>query len=122
MQNDVKVEPYLTDIPFNFLIGDGIIYEGRGLKYQGEISNNLTVSNYNDIGLLVGFMGTYAGKELSELAMSTFFTFINVLIYTGEIHRRFDLISQDQLIPHMRGSPDKEFIGNFRGTVNFHDS
>lgn len=97
---EAHYKSFLVDIPYNFLVANGFVFEGRGFSYQGEISYNRTVSNYNDIGIVIAFIGTFNKSSLlnvSEIIKKTFLPFVKVAESFGLISPDFLLLSQDQL-------------------------
>jgi len=82
----------LDDIPYNFLIGsDGRIYEGRGIEYQGQHTNNLDATEYNSIGICIAFIGNYQ-------SISPDLTQINLLRGLIDFNKRKGLIADDYII------------------------
>ena len=108
----------LSDIPYNFLIGDdGNFYEGRGFEFQGEIvmRNNLTDSD--ESGIIVAFIGNFTSKQPSEGQVKTFLNFLNHF-WGDKIMGNFTLLSQDQII----GGSSGKFGEIFSGNQNYHQS
>lgn len=88
----------LKDIPYNFLVGDdGYVYEGRGFEFQGEITKTSSASNFDDIGLFVAFIGTFADVEPTELQKSSLNDFLESSVRRDMIDENFIVLSQDQL-------------------------
>lgn len=88
-----------ADIPWNFFIGgDGSVYEGRGIRYLGEIPVNDTASSFNDIGLLVAFVGTFSPERPNERQVAAFNTFLRLMTSQAVLLEDFTLLSQDQLV------------------------
>lgn len=89
-----------SDIPWNYLVGsDGSIYEGRGNRFFGEISRrNDSASTFNEIGMLIGFVGNFSGNRPGEKQMKAFETFVGVTMDWGILSRDVTLFSQDQLV------------------------
>ena len=108
----------LSDIPYNFLIGDdGHYYEGRGFDFQSEIvmRNNLTDSD--ESGIIVAFIGNFTSKQPSEGQVKTFLNFLNHF-RGSKIIANFTLLSQDQII----GGSSGRFGEIFSGNQNYHQS
>ena len=108
----------LSDIPYNFLIGDdGNYYEGRGFNFQGEIvmRNNLTDSD--ESAIIVAFIGNFTSQQPSEGQVKTFLSFLNH--FQGDtIVGNYTLLSQDQII----GESSDMFGEVFTGNQNYHKS
>lgn len=87
-----------ADIPYNFLIGDdGFIYEGRGYRYQGEITTTSSVSNYDDIGIFIAFIGTYDDAQLSNVQNNTLNEFLKYSVRRDMVAIDYIILAQDQL-------------------------
>lgn len=88
----------LPDIPYNFLIGDdGFVYEGRGFHFKGEIVENEFSSSFNDVGLIIAFIGTFDDVQPSEQQLETFTRFLLQSVNRDVIARDYTLMLQDQL-------------------------
>lgn len=86
------------DIPYNFLIGDdGFIYEGRGYRYQGEITTTSSVSSYDDIGIFVAFIGTYNDAQPSNVQNNSLNEFLKHSVRRDMVAIDYIILSQDQL-------------------------
>jgi peptidoglycan recognition protein LC len=91
-------ENNLKDIPFNFLIGgDGNAYEGRGFTHEGEIPESNSTSSFNDVGIIVAFIGTFDKQRPSETQISTFKAFLENSLGKDFVTRNFALVAQDQV-------------------------
>lgn len=89
----------LRAIPWNFLVGgDGIVYEGRGYRYEGEHTSSTNASNFNDIGLGIAFIGNYRSTKPSSVMIEAFTHFIAGMINEGVILEEHFIFLQDQLI------------------------
>lgn len=110
---------FLNDIPFNFLIADGFVYEGRGFEYQGEIPTNESVSKFDDLGLIVAFIGTFSDKKPSNRQNETFFAFIQDSVSDGTITTNFTLLAQSQLVKSVESA---ELVDSLRSWSQFYES
>lgn len=89
----------LLDIPLNFLIGDdGHVYEGRGFGHQGEVPQNNLTSSFDDIGLIIAFIGTFFDLQPSHGQLKTFGDFLDASVLDEVIEQNFPILLQDQLI------------------------
>lgn len=108
----------MKEIPYNFMVGDdGIIYEGRGFRFQGEIPANETDSatSFNEAGLIFAFIGTFNTTDAyseraiiqaksnstnmpSDLQIRMFNEFVSQSVRRGMIIRNFKILLQDQLV------------------------
>lgn len=117
---DAKKSVYLKDIPWNFLIGaDGNVYEGCGYRYEGEHTMDFNASDYNDIGIGIGFIGNFSVTSLQPQMIQAFQKFIIKSIVNNLIFADYMLFFQDQLV-------HKENIANMLGGAlkemeNFYD-
>ena len=88
----------LDDIPYNYLIGgDGRIYEGRGIEYQGQHTNNLDATEYNSIGICIAFIGNYQSIEPDAMQVSLLTGFIDFFKRKGLIADDYIIVLQDNL-------------------------
>lgn len=89
----------LLDIPWNFLIGgDGKVYEGRGNLYEGEHTMNAFGSNYNDIGIGIGFIGNFTTELPPYQMRNVFYEFIEQSTLYMNFSVDYKVFLQDQLI------------------------
>lgn len=89
------------DIPFNFLVGDdGFMYEGRGFKYQGELPRKDSPSNFDNLGLIIAFIGTYDNVKPSQGQLATFNEFVERSVGRDVIIRDFKILLADNLLLH----------------------
>lgn len=90
----------LRDIPWNFLIGDdGLVYEGRGFRFQGEIlSENSHISSFDDVGILIAFIGNFSIRTLSSQQVYALDTFLEYASRRDVLIDNFKLLLQDQLV------------------------
>lgn len=109
----------LQDIPWNFLIGgDGRVYEGRGYKFEGEHSMDVNASDYNDIGIGIGFIGNftnYLGVQLIE----TLEKFIKKSIDEEILSLNYLIFLQDKLVYKKSQAESLEIALN--GIKNYYD-
>ena len=88
----------LSDVPYNFLIGDdGNVYEGRGFTYQGEIVSKNFFDAYHE-SIIVAFIGNFSSKQPSEEQLESFNSFLSKSAAENKIMSNFALFSQNQLI------------------------
>lgn len=88
----------MKDIPYNFLIGDdGNVYEGRGFRFEGQHTENVNGSTFNDIGICVAFIGTYKIKQPSAAQVEAFENFLDYYKNEGIVNDDCKLFFQDQL-------------------------
>ena len=88
----------LSDIPFNFLIGDDDnVYEGRGFDFQGEIMINGKENYFEESGIIVAFIGSFKNQQPSTKQVKTFDSFLN-RFEDINITRDYTLLSQNQII------------------------
>ena len=88
----------LDDIPYNYLIGgDGRIYEGRGIKYQGQHTANLDATEYNSIGICIAFIGNYQITVPVTTQISLLTRFIDFYNDNGSIADDYIIVLQDDL-------------------------
>ena len=96
-----KIQEYnsdLDDIPYNFLIGgDGSIFEGRGINFQGQHTSNLYGSSFDDIGICVAFIGTFKVSEPSEKQIEAFHNLVKFFINIDLINEKHNVFFQDEL-------------------------
>ncbi|KAL7027126.1 hypothetical protein ACKWTF_005316 [Chironomus riparius] len=88
----------LDDIPYNYLIGgDGRIYEGRGIEYQGQHTSNLDATEYNSIGICIAFIGNYQSIAPNSSQISLLTEFIDFYKEKGSIADDYIIVLQDDL-------------------------
>ena len=108
----------LSDIPYNFLIGDdGNFYEGRGFEFQGEIvmQNNLTYTY--ESAIIVAFIGNFTSQQPSSQQLKTFLSFL--FQFRGDkMVGNYTLVSQDQIT----GESSDKFEEVFGENENYHRS
>lgn len=109
---------FLKDIPFNFLIAEGLVYEGRGFVYQGEIPSNESLSKFDNVGIIIAFIGTFNGKKPSERQNETFFAFLEDSVSDGFIKPNFTLLVQSQLI---KSEYADGLIDALKPAINFYE-
>lgn len=105
----------LNDIPYNFLIGgDGSVFEGRGLKFEGEHTENVDGSNFNDIGICVAFIGTFNETKPLDKQIEGFHNFTVQYINDGLITEDYKIFFQDNLAkPKVPANALLEVVENF---------
>jgi hypothetical protein len=111
LQNFSQSEGF-QDIPFNFLIGgDGNVYEGRGDRYQGQISQRTSESSFEELeelGLIVAFIGSFVDEGPSARQQQTFRAFLDSSVRREVLQEDFQILSQDQLV--MTNPPPEKLI------------
>lgn len=111
---------HLNDIPWNFLVGgDGRVYEGRGYRYEGEHTSSGDSSDYNDVGIGIGFIGNFSVNAVPTQMMEGLKYFIRKSIEDSNI--RFDslIFFQDQLI--YKQEPANELENALKSLGNFYE-
>ena len=105
----------LNDIPYNFLIGgDGSVFEGRGLRFEGEHTENVDGSNFNDIGICVAFIGTFNETKPLDKQIEGFHNFTVQYINEGLITEDYKIFFQDHLAkPKVAADALFEVVENF---------
>lgn len=89
----------LLDIPWNFLVGDdGNVYEGRGFRFQGELLGNESASSFNDIGIIIAFIGTFIERQPSQRQAETFNAFLESSVRRDLVKKDFKLFVEDSLV------------------------
>lgn len=89
----------LLDIPYNFVIGDdGFTYEGRGFRYQGEIPNNSSANTFEDIGLIIAFIGSFNETQPSPGQLETFERFLESAVNLNVVTKDFIILMQDEIV------------------------
>lgn len=84
------------DIPYNFLIGgDGALYEGRGFDFNGELPSNR--STFQNIGLVVAFVGDFSTQRPSHKQISAFNQFLTNSVNRDFVSRDFILLEAEQV-------------------------
>lgn len=121
MQTFYMDELQLSDIPFNFLVGDdGNVYEGRGFTYQGEIPRSDNVNFYDDAGLFVALIGDFTDEPPSAEQNATFWKFVESSVKYGMIVENFSLLSQNQIAMKNVSNGLKVILN--KDVPNFHES
>jgi len=88
----------LDDIPYNYLIGnDGRIYEGRGIEYQGQHTDNLDATEYNSIGICIAFIGNYQSTKPSSKQLNLLTELIDFYVRNKLIAEDYIIVLQDDL-------------------------
>ncbi|KAL7027117.1 hypothetical protein ACKWTF_005315 [Chironomus riparius] len=88
----------LDDIPYNYLIGgDGRIYEGRGIEFQGQHTANLDATEYNSIGICIAFIGNYQAIAPDSSQISLLAEFVDFYKKKGSIAEDYIIVLQDDL-------------------------
>ena len=87
----------LGDIPWNFMIGNGVIIEGRGFYHEGVHTANLHGSTFNDIGICIAFIGNYNKLTPNDNDTDALFNFFKYAIDQGVLSSNFSIFYQDQL-------------------------
>ena len=91
-------ESGLDDIPYNYLIGgDGRIYEGRGIEYEGQHTSNLDATEYNSIGICITFIGNYETTAPDSNQISLLTGLIDFYKDKGSIADDYIIVLQDDL-------------------------
>jgi len=118
LQNYHQNELELADISYNFLIGDdGFVYEGRGYGLQPDMLNNTSASSFEDIGLIVAFIGNFNELELSASQIVTFNEFIRQSD-AEDLDVSYTLLLENQLV--MREEIDRGLFNMLAGKNEFH--
>lgn len=116
----MKYYEELNDIPYNFLIGDdGSVFEGRGFKFQGQIPGN-HYSSFDEVGLLVAFIGTFVDVSPSPLQIEVFDAFMQQSVRRDLLARNYILLLADQL--SLSRPPAKGIFEILEARNNFHES
>lgn len=85
---------------YNFFVaGDGSIFEGAGINYEGECTKNLNGSSFNKIGICIAFIGTFENVSPSQAQIEGFESFVSHYVDEGKISENHKIFLQDQLIP-----------------------
>lgn len=88
----------LNDIPYNFFIGgDGSVIEGRGFNVEGEHTENVDGSSFNDIGICVAFIGTFNENQPLDKQIEGFYNFTVQYVNEGLIAEDYKIFFHDQL-------------------------
>lgn len=100
MKSLQELYDHLKDIPWNFLIGDdGFVYEGRGYYFQGEIPSNKSLTNsFDDVGLIIAFIGTFTIVQPSLKQIGTFNAFLENSVRRDFLEEDYVLLLQDELV------------------------
>lgn len=107
----------LADIPYNFVIGnDSFTYEGRGFKYQGEIPGNSS-SKFEDIGLIVAFIGTFDDDQPSQNQLDTFERFLESAVKLNIVAKEFVILMEDEIV--FKKKKSKGFIKALPSMIKF---
>ena len=102
------------------MIGDdGFAYEGRGYRFQGEITDNDSESSFDDIGLIVVFIGNFSVHQPRASQVETFDTFLRQSLEEGYISENYILLHQDQLV--MSTIISKGIFDILEGRPEFHE-
>lgn len=84
---------HLKDIAYNFLIAsNGDIYEGRGLKVQGEHTPELNSQSYG-----IAFIGTYKNKDITEAQTNAWNMLMAALVEHGYLVNNYKVLGQRQV-------------------------
>lgn len=87
------------DIPWNYLVGaDNRVYEGRGYKFEGEHTMDPASSDFNDIGIGVGFIGNFSDTPAPLQMMEAFKKFIIELIKNDKLNMTYKIFFQEHLV------------------------
>lgn len=109
----------LADIPYNFLIGgDGNIYEGRGFHFKGEIFEKESSTAFENLGLIIAFIGTFQDKRPNSKQISTFKIFLESLVDREVVSNDFKLLSGDQITN--AGNADSKLLEFLMESVRFY--
>lgn len=112
--------PDMIDVPWNFLIGgNGKVYEGRGYRYEGQHTMDVNASDYNEIGIGIGFLGNYHNIKPSSDMVEALKLFINELINEGVIENEHHIFFQDDLI--YKEQEATELKKSLKELENFYD-
>ena len=119
MKNLQTQDSSLADIPYNYLIGgDGRIYEGRGIEYQGQHTENTDATEYNSIGICIAFIGNYQSTAPDSNQLRLLNEFIDFNKRKGLIAEDYIIVSQDDLkyFPTKSDALNREMgkLDNFR--------
>lgn len=121
MQTYYKDEFQLSDIPFNFLVGDdGNVYESRGFIHQGEIPRNDNVNFYDDAGLFVAMIGDFTNKSPSSEQVETFWEFVESSVKHDQITKNYYILSHSQLAMKNISNGLKVILN--KDVPNYHES
>lgn len=117
---DMAFEDNLKDIPWNFMVGDdGFVYEGRGFRFQGELSSNNSTSSFDETGIVVAFIGTFTEDSPSQEQVDTFTVFLEQSVSRDLVVTDFVLIVEDQLV--VRKNPAQGLYDCFQNFNNFYN-
>lgn len=78
--------------------GDGKVYEGRGFRHEGEHTKNANATDYNDIGIGVGFIGNFRSQEPPAVMMNVLSDFLTQSALDENLSSDYKVFFQDQLI------------------------
>uniref|UniRef100_A0A336LFZ8 CSON011124 protein n=1 Tax=Culicoides sonorensis TaxID=179676 RepID=A0A336LFZ8_CULSO len=93
-----------SDLPYNFLIGhDGLIYEGRGWKYDGSFKSAVL----GDDCLSIAFIGNYNLFKLSPNQKQLLFALIDDGISSNYIDKTYKIFGLCQIMLIQLQSPGK---------------
>jgi peptidoglycan recognition protein LD len=86
----------LSDIPYNFLIGDdGNTYEARGFNFVGEI---VTDNSRIEIGIVLAFIGTFIDHPPSDRQKSIYNAFLDKSLRQGLMASNCTVVTEDQMM------------------------
>lgn len=76
---------------------DGKIYEGRGFKFQGEMTVKDEFSSFDSIGATNACIGTFVDRQPSDEQRDVFYNFLMHSVYRDVLASDFMMLLQDQL-------------------------
>lgn len=98
MKEIQRLNSHLNDIPYNFLIGgDGSIFEGRGINFEGEHTANKDGSSFNDIGICIAFIGNFEKESPTDSQINGFHNLTKNFINKELLADGYKIFFQDQL-------------------------
>ncbi|XP_063699192.1 uncharacterized protein LOC134829843 [Culicoides brevitarsis] len=116
----VKMEEYYIkkafwdDLPYNFFLGhDGLLYEGRGWRYDGS----LTSAFQGDDCISIGFIGDYTHFDPTDEQIQILFAIIDLGIEKGYISPNYKIFGHCQASNSK--SPGKRFYENLQSWNNW---
>lgn len=88
----------ILDIKENFLIAPcGIIFEGRGFSYEGQHTQDESLTSYNSKAIGIAFIGNYTKKNLTRNQVEAFESLVWKNVRNGFIKADFKLYHRDQI-------------------------
>lgn len=74
---------------------DGVVYEGRGYKFRGEIPGK---NSSRSLGFVVALIGTFEVVQPSKNQMATFNHFLENSVHLQVLRKNYTILVQDQLV------------------------